>query len=69
MGQEATSTALDGQRPPRSARARYRYSHHRGASPREADLLPVAYFQVVFTLPAAIADIACQNKAAITTCC
>jgi hypothetical protein len=29
---------------------------------READLLPVAYFHVVFTLPAAIADIAYQNK-------
>jgi hypothetical protein len=34
-------------------------------SPREADLLPVPYFHVVFTLPAAIADIAYQNKAAI----
>jgi Putative transposase/Transposase zinc-binding domain len=32
---------------------------------REAGLLPVAYFHVVFTLPAAIADIAYQNKAAI----
>ena len=32
---------------------------------READLLPVPYFHVVFTLPAAIADIAYQNKAAI----
>src|SRR6202022_546448 len=32
---------------------------------READLLPVPYFHVVFTLPAAIADIACQNKAVI----
>jgi hypothetical protein len=32
---------------------------------READLLPVAYFHVVFTLPAAIAAIAYQNKAAI----
>jgi Putative transposase/Transposase zinc-binding domain len=32
---------------------------------READLLPVPYFHVVFTLPAAIADIAHQNKAAI----
>jgi hypothetical protein len=27
--------------------------------------LPVPYFHVVFTLPAAIADIACQNKAVI----
>jgi Putative transposase/Transposase zinc-binding domain len=32
---------------------------------READLLPVGYFHVVFTLPAQIADIAWQNKAAI----
>jgi hypothetical protein len=30
---------------------------------READLLPVPYFHVVFTLPAEIADIAYQNKA------
>ena len=32
---------------------------------READLLPVGYFQVVFTLPAEIADIAFQNKALV----
>ena len=32
---------------------------------REVDLLPVPYFHVVFTLPAAIADIAYQNKAAV----
>ena len=32
---------------------------------READLLRVAYFHVVFTLPAAIANIAYQNKAVI----
>lgn len=30
---------------------------------READLLPVGYFHVVFTLPAQIADIAFSNKA------
>jgi hypothetical protein len=29
------------------------------------DLLPMPYFHVVFTLPAAIADIAHQNKAVI----
>jgi len=29
---------------------------------READLLPVGYFHVVFTLPAEVADIAFQNK-------
>lgn len=32
---------------------------------READLLPVGYFHVVFTLPAEIADIAFHNKALI----
>src|SRR4030081_95379 len=32
---------------------------------READLLPVPYYHVVFTLPAQIADIAYQNKAVI----
>src|SRR6266581_7033893 len=32
---------------------------------READLLPVPYYHVVFTLPAAIADIAYHNKAVI----
>ena len=32
---------------------------------REAELLPVPYFHVVYTLPAAIPDIAYQNKAVI----
>jgi hypothetical protein len=32
---------------------------------READLLPVGYFHVVFTLPAEIATIALQNKALV----
>jgi len=32
---------------------------------READLLPVGYFHVVFTLPTEIADIAGQNKAIV----
>src|ERR1700675_5019949 len=32
---------------------------------REAELLPVPYYHVVFTLPAVIADIAYQNKAVI----
>ena len=32
---------------------------------RQADLLPVEYYHVVFTLPAPIADIAHQNKAAL----
>ncbi len=31
---------------------------------READLSPVGYFHVMFTLPAEVADIAYQNKAA-----
>src|SRR6202012_2794576 len=30
---------------------------------READLLPVGYFHVVFTVPAEVADIALHNKA------
>jgi len=34
---------------------------------RQAELLPVAYFHVVFTLPAQIAAIAFQNKAAVYT--
>jgi len=32
---------------------------------READLLPVGYFHVVFTLPAEIAPIGYQNKAVV----
>jgi hypothetical protein len=32
---------------------------------REAELLPVPYYHLVFTLPAPVADIAYQNKAAI----
>ena len=32
---------------------------------REAELLPVPYFHIVFSLPAQIADIAYQNRAAI----
>ena len=32
---------------------------------RMEDLLPAEYFHVVFTLPAQIADIAYQNKAAV----
>jgi hypothetical protein len=32
---------------------------------READLLPVGYFHVVFTLPAEVADIAFHNKAEV----
>ena len=34
-------------------------------SARKADLLPVGYFHVVFTLPAEIAPIAYQNKAVV----
>jgi hypothetical protein len=30
---------------------------------READLLPIGYFHIVFTLPAEVADVAWQNKA------
>ena len=37
----------------------------RGLEARQADLLPVEYYHVVFTLPAPIADIAYQNKAVV----
>ena len=40
-------------------------SAQRWLDARQADLLPVEYYHVVFTLPAPIADIAYQNKAAI----
>ena len=46
----------------RSARARRR---RQWLAEREAELLPVPYYHVVFTLPAAIGDIAYQNKAVI----
>jgi hypothetical protein len=36
---------------------------------RQADLLPVEYSHVAFTLPAPIADVACQNKPRSTACC
>jgi len=37
---------------------------------READLLPVGYFHVVFTLPAQVSDIAWQKQGAgLLTCC
>src|SRR5271169_1332489 len=32
---------------------------------RQAELLPVPYFHVVFTLPASVGEIAFQNKAAV----
>jgi hypothetical protein len=38
---------------------------HAWLAAREADLLPVGYFHVVFTLPAEVADIAIHNKALI----
>ena len=36
---------------------------------RQADLLPVEYCHVVFTLPAPIADIACQNALTVKVSC
>src|SRR6202011_4439331 len=36
-----------------------------GLAEREAELLPVPYYHVVFTLPSAIGDIAYHNKAVI----
>lgn len=38
---------------------------HEWLDARQADLLPVEYFHIVFTLPAPIASIAYQNKAAV----
>ena len=38
---------------------------HKWMEAREAELLPVSYFHVVFTLPTEIADIAYQNKRVI----
>ena len=38
---------------------------HAWLAARQADLLPVPYYHLVFTLPAPVADIAYQNKAAI----
>ena len=34
---------------------------------RQAELLPVPYFHVVFTLPASVAEIALHNKAVVYT--
>ena len=36
---------------------------------REAELLPAPYYHLVFTLPAAIADIAIRTRRWSTTCC
>src|SRR6185436_13538778 len=38
---------------------------HRWLQERQADLLPVEYFHVVFTLPASVATVAYQNKALV----
>ena len=47
------------------ARSARRSAARRWLDARQADLLPVAYYHVVFTLPAPIAAIAYQNKAVI----
>jgi len=59
-----------GYRPGRSAIDAVRQSRQRcwrydWVAEREADLLPVPYYHIVFTLPAPIGDIAYQNKAEI----
>ena len=59
-GASPTTPAATGTAP--SARAR---PHATWLAEREADLLPVGYFHVVFTLPAEVADIAFQNKALV----
>ena len=45
--------------------SRNRISAREWLAEREAELLPVPYYHVVYTLPARIADIAYQNKAVI----
>jgi Transposase zinc-binding domain/Putative transposase len=42
-------------------------ARERWIAAREADLLPIPYFHVVFTVPAEIAAIAYQNKALVYT--
>lgn len=37
----------------------------RGLAAGQAELLPVAYHHVVFTLPAQVTQVACQNKAPV----
>jgi hypothetical protein len=41
------------------------WARARWLSERQADLLPVEYFHVVFTVPASVAAIAFQNKSAV----
>ena len=48
-----------------TTRAQYIRKQNPWMEARAAELLPVPYFHVVFTLPAAIGDIAYQNKAVI----
>ena len=48
-----------------TARSARRSAAQRWLEARQADLLPVEYYHVVFTLPAPIADIAYQNKAVL----
>jgi Putative transposase len=49
----------------RASSAKHRRASKDWLANREADLLPVPYYHLVFTLPAPIADIACQNKAVL----
>jgi Putative transposase len=50
---------------PSTSLIRQRVVHAQRVTEREAELLPVGYFHLVFTLPAPIADIAYQNKRVI----
>ena len=60
-GQRTTRAATGIARSARASAAK------RWLEARQADLLPVEYYHVVFTLPAPIADIAYQNKAVRST--
>ena len=66
---ESAHKAGNGRRPLPAAtgiaRSARRAARAQWLADREAELLPVPYFHVVFTLPAAIAAIAFQNKRAV----
>lgn len=66
MSTSATIAASVGRHSTRAATATVRSArppHGQWLEAHRAELLPVDYFHVVFTLPAAIAEVALQNKA------
>ncbi len=70
----AARTARTSASPTDSCRNRHRPKCQAAAArqwleDRQAELLPVPYYHVVFTLPAAIGAVAFQNKAAVYDLC